>query len=45
MKDLTGLFPLMPDLKLSDQQRMALAQWVNAQRAVEGIAVAPQGGN
>jgi mono/diheme cytochrome c family protein len=45
MKDLTSLFPLMPDLKLSDQQRMALAQWVNAQRAAKGIAVAPQGGN
>ena len=45
MKDLTSLFPLMPDLKLTDQQRMALAQWVNAQRAAKGIAVAPQGGN
>jgi len=45
MKDLTSLFPLMPDLKLTDQQRMALAQWINAQRAAKGIAVAAQGGN
>lgn len=45
MKDLTSLFPLMPDLKLTDQQRVALAQWVNAERAARGIAVAPQGGN
>src|SRR5208282_3932078 len=29
MKDLISLFPLMPDLKLSDKQRMALAQRVN----------------
>jgi mono/diheme cytochrome c family protein len=45
MKDLTSLFPLMPDLKLTGRQRLALAQWVNAQRAQKGIAVAPQGGN
>ncbi len=45
MKDLTSLFPLMPDLKLSDQQRMALAQWVNAERAAKGIATVAQGGN
>ena len=45
LKDLTSLFPLMPDLKLSDQQRAALAQWVNAQRGAKGITVAPQGGN
>ncbi len=45
MKDLTSLFPLMPDLKLTDQQRLNLALWVNAQRAAKGIAVAPQGGN
>ena len=35
----------MPDLKLSDQQRAALAQWVNAQRSAKGIGIAAQGGN
>ena len=45
MKDLTSLFPLMPDLKLTDRQRMALAQWVNAQRSAHGIAGPAQGGN
>ncbi|MGA8042360.1 MAG: c-type cytochrome [Terracidiphilus sp.] len=45
MKDLTSLFPLMPDLKLTDQQRLALAQWVNAERAAKGISAAAQGGN
>ncbi len=45
MKDLTSLFPLMPHLQLTDQQRMALAQWVNAQRTAKGIAVAEPGGN
>ena len=45
MKDLTGLFPLMPDLKLNDQQRLSLAGWVNEQRAAHGIAAPKQGGN
>lgn len=45
MKNLTSLFPLMPDLKLTDQQRFALAQWVNTQRAARGIAIATQEGN
>ena len=44
LKDLTSLFPLMPDLKLSDQQRAALAQWVNTQRSTMGNNAA-QGGN
>ena len=29
LKNLPGLFPLMPDLKLSDQERNVLAEWVN----------------
>ncbi len=45
MKDLTGLFALMPDIKLNDQQRFNLAQWVNDQRASHGIAAPKQGGN
>ena len=45
MKDLTSLFPLMPDLKLTEQQRMALAQWVNAQRTAHGIEAPMEGGN
>ena len=32
LKDLTSLFPVMPDLKLSDQEREALVEWVNAVR-------------
>lgn len=45
LKDLTSLFPLMPDLKLSDQQRTALVQWLNAQRTATGPGGATQGGN
>ena len=30
LKSLPGIFPLMPDLKLSDQERSALVQWINA---------------
>jgi mono/diheme cytochrome c family protein len=32
LKDLTSLFPLMPDLKLNDAQRTALVQYLNTQR-------------
>jgi mono/diheme cytochrome c family protein len=45
LKDLTSLFPLMPDLKLSDGQRSALVTWINAQRGAGGLAKAAQGGN
>ena len=45
LKDLTSLFPLMPDLKLSDEQRAALVVWTNAQRGAKGFGVAAQGGN
>jgi mono/diheme cytochrome c family protein len=45
LKDLTSLFQLMPDLKLNVQQRLALAQWVNQQRAAKGMPAPRQGGN
>jgi mono/diheme cytochrome c family protein len=45
LKDLTTLFPLMPDLKLSDQQRAALVQWIHAQRSTQGFGNTAQGGN
>jgi mono/diheme cytochrome c family protein len=49
LKDLPGLFPLMPDLKLPDQQRTALVAWLNAQRSTKGFGAVPanaaQGGN
>lgn len=32
LKDLPSLFPVMPDLKLSDAERQALVKWVNAVR-------------
>jgi mono/diheme cytochrome c family protein len=35
-KDLTKLSVIMPDLKLPERQRVALAQWVNTQRSVNG---------
>jgi mono/diheme cytochrome c family protein len=47
LKDLPGLFPVMPDLKLNEQQRAALVDWVDAVRPTlpPGPAAAPaQGG-
>ncbi len=44
LKDLTALFPLMPDLKLTDPQRAALVEWMNAQRSAKGFANPAQGG-
>jgi hypothetical protein len=35
----------MPDLKLSDQERTALVQWMNTQRGAKGPGTATQGGN
>jgi mono/diheme cytochrome c family protein len=32
LKDLTSIFPLMPDIKLNDAQRNALVQYINTQR-------------
>ena len=31
-KDLTSIFPLMPDIKLNPAQRTALVQYLNTQR-------------
>ncbi len=45
LKDLTSLFPLMPDLKLSDEQRSALVAWINVQRGAKSFGNAAQGGN
>jgi mono/diheme cytochrome c family protein len=45
LKDLTSLFPLMPDLKLSDQQRVALVAWINTQRDASGFGKVAQRGN
>jgi mono/diheme cytochrome c family protein len=36
LKSLPMLFPLMPDLKLSEEERIALVDWVNTQRGVAG---------
>jgi mono/diheme cytochrome c family protein len=44
LEDLPSLFPMMPDLKLSADERAALVQWVNAQRHANGNTTA-QGGN
>jgi mono/diheme cytochrome c family protein len=41
-KDLTKLSVIMPDLKLPERQRVALAQWVNTQRSVNGSGNAAQ---
>ncbi|HVO19321.1 MAG TPA: c-type cytochrome [Anaeromyxobacter sp.] len=45
LKDLTSLFPLMPSLKLSDQQRAALVQWIDGRRGEKGFEAQPQGGS
>ena len=45
LKDLTSLFPLMPDLKLGDEQRVALVAWIDSQRSGMSVASATQGGN
>jgi mono/diheme cytochrome c family protein len=44
LKDLPSIFILMPDLKLSDQERTELVQWVNTRRGANGTGTA-QGGN
>lgn len=44
LKDLTSLFPLMPDLKLNDIQRAALVGWINSQRQANSAGDAAQGG-
>jgi len=45
IKDLPGIFPRMPDLKLSEAERTGLAQWVNAQRSMMKTHSAAKGGN
>jgi mono/diheme cytochrome c family protein len=44
LKDLTSVFVVMPDLKLSEQQRIVLVQWMNARRGPKGSGKAAQGG-
>lgn len=45
LKDLPDLFIRMPDLKLSDEERTALVEWVNTRRGAQVSGVAAQGGN
>ncbi len=40
LKDLPGLFPVMPDIKLSEGERRALVEWVNTQRPAAAPAAA-----
>ena len=43
LQDLPNLFPLMPDLKLSVEQRSALVEWVNRRRPATSGSSAPRG--
>ena len=45
LTSLPSLFPLMPDLKLSDGERQALVQWVNTQRPAEAAPITSKGGD
>lgn len=38
LKDLTSVSPLMPDVRLPEPQRIALAEWVNTQRGGSAAA-------
>lgn len=42
LKDLPGIFPRMPDMKLSDEERTTLATWINSHRP--DTTAAGQGG-
>jgi mono/diheme cytochrome c family protein len=44
LKDLPSLFPLMPDLKLSEQERMQLVEYINQNRAAILASAPAQGG-
>jgi mono/diheme cytochrome c family protein len=44
LKDLPGMFPVMPDLKLTEGERRALVQWVNAERPNLPAGPAAKGG-
>jgi hypothetical protein len=39
------MFPVMPDLKLSEGERRALVQWVNTQRPAQEAGAPAKGGN
>ncbi len=43
LSDLTSLFPLMPHMKLGIRQRVALVEWIDAQRSAKGFSGAAQG--
>ena len=45
LKDLPGMFPVMPDLKLTEGERRALVQWVNTVRPAQVAGAAAKGGN
>jgi mono/diheme cytochrome c family protein len=45
LKDLPGMFPVMPDLKLSEGERRALVQWINTQRPAQEAGAPAKGGN
>jgi len=45
LKDLPNLFIRMPDLKLSEEERAALVQWVNTRRNAFAISSTMEGGN
>ena len=44
LKDLPSLFPLMPDLKLSEQERTQLVEYINQNRAAILAGAPAQGG-
>ncbi len=45
LRDLPNLFIRMPDLKLSDEERTALVDWVNTERRMQTNGMAVPGGN
>jgi mono/diheme cytochrome c family protein len=45
LKDLPGMFPVMPDMKLSEGERRALVQWINTQRPAQEAGAPAKGGN
>jgi mono/diheme cytochrome c family protein len=42
LKDLPGMFPVMPDLKLTEGERTGLVQWVNTVRPAAAQPALPQ---
>jgi mono/diheme cytochrome c family protein len=45
LQDLTSLSVIMPDLKLSERQRIVLVQWMNARRGPKGSGKPAPGGS